>query len=127
MASIPAARASILIVEDNADQRQTLADILAHGGYPVDCAANGQEALDHLQQARLPGLILLDLMMPVMSGAEFLERQRQDPFLAHIPVIVVSATPNDLAFAVSLGTAGQLFKPIAVPVLLELVNRHCGG
>jgi len=122
----PAARATILIVEDNTDQRQTLAEILVHAGYRADCAANGQEALDRLQQPHLPGLILLDLMMPVMGGSQFLERQREDPFLTHIPVVVVSARPNDLAFAASLGTAGQLSKPINIPDLLKLVNRFCG-
>lgn len=126
MTTISAARASILIVEDSADHRATLAEILAEAGYRTESAANGQEALDRLQQVRLPGLILLDLTMPVMSGPVFLERQREDPFLAYLPVVVVSATPNDLAFAASLGTAGQLAKPVNIPALLSLVNRFCG-
>jgi CheY-like chemotaxis protein len=66
----------ILIVEDNPDTRETLADFLAFEGYAVRGAANGQEALTVLQKEPLPDLILLDLMMPVMDGCEFRRRAR---------------------------------------------------
>jgi two-component system, chemotaxis family, chemotaxis protein CheY len=126
MTTKPTLRPTILIVEDNADQRETLAEMLTLAGYPVDRAENGQEALHRLQQPRLPGLILLDLFMPVMGGLEFLEQQRHDPFAALIPVIIVSAAAADMAYAASLGTAGHLSKPIDIQAMLHLIARYCG-
>src|SRR5690242_14878079 len=84
----------ILIVEDNPDSRETLAMVIEGMGYTVSTASNGREALDYLRTHSLPCLILLDLMMPVMDGWEFRNQQRQDPALADIPILVVSAV-ND--------------------------------
>jgi CheY-like chemotaxis protein len=71
-------------------------------------------------------LILLDLMMPVMNGWEFLTGQRQDPELASIPVVVISAIGNAREKAASLEAADYLDKPLDYDELLEAVNRHCG-
>ena len=65
--------------------------LLEWEGYQVDCAANGQEALDYLHGQGEPELILLDVMMPVLDGEEFRREQQRDPSLAKIPVVVVSA------------------------------------
>src|SRR5437879_4611456 len=81
----------VLVVEDDADVRETLAELLEAAGYQVAGAANGWQALGYLQWARPPGLILLDLMMPVMDGHQFRQRQRQEPVLASIQLAVVSA------------------------------------
>ena len=116
----------ILVVEDDTDGRETLAEFLEAEGYQVARAANGRQALDYLQRARPPGLILLDLLMPVMDGYQFRQRQRQDPGLASIPIAVLSAVgPNSDQMA-ALEPAGWLVKPIDLEALLDIVQRHCG-
>ena len=79
----------ILIVEDHAVVREPLARLLKYEGYETDCAANGQEALERIQERR-PDLILLDLMMPKMDGSTFLERIRNEQSTAGIDVIVMT-------------------------------------
>jgi len=82
----------ILVVDDDRDIRDSLVEVLGEHGYPVIGAGNGVEALEILRtSAPPPSLILLDLMMPVMDGREFRERQLENPALADIPVIVISA------------------------------------
>ncbi len=82
--------ASVLVVEDHADLREMLAVLLESEGYDVHTARNGAEALSSLAKAR-PSVILLDLMMPVMSGDEFRQRQLADPRYRDVPVICMSA------------------------------------
>jgi CheY-like chemotaxis protein len=77
---------TILVVEDHADLRDMLAVLLEGEGFSVQTATNGAEALQCLEHAR-PSLILLDLMMPVMTGDEFRERQLADPRYRDVPVI----------------------------------------
>ena len=88
---MPATATSVLIVEDDRDVRLSLAEVLAEEGYRVAIAENGFEALCYLRTARAPGVILLDLMMPVMDGWEFLAEKRRIPSLAGIPVVVLTA------------------------------------
>jgi two-component system, chemotaxis family, chemotaxis protein CheY len=116
------AAASVLVVEDEPDIRETLRDILEMEGYRVRCAANGKEALDVLAEMK-PKLILLDLMMPVMSGYELLQRLRESDDLAKIPVTVVSAV-GDRA---TVRNASILKKPFDLDVLLHLVDQQCAA
>ncbi len=91
---LPAAPTScprVLIVEDDVDIRETLGELLASAGYETSSAANGLEGLTAARRAP-PDLIVLDLMMPVMDGWQFRSAQRNDPSLAAIPVIVISAS-----------------------------------
>src|SRR5688572_27353229 len=82
----------ILLVEDDNDVREAIAEGLEDAGYQVFAAENGQEALDYLGSApQLPSLILLDLMMPTMDGWQFHEQLSHHPRCAHIPVVVLSA------------------------------------
>ena len=83
--------ANILVVDDDADLRQTLQLLLDDSGYRVTAAASGQAALDQLLAGARPDLILLDLMMPEMNGWQFLERARADASLAAIPVVIMTA------------------------------------
>lgn len=115
----------ILLVEDDFDVRDMMTIFLESEGYQVAAAANGQEAIDHLSHSRPPCLILLDLMMPVMNGWEFRQRQQQDPNLARIPVIVISADNNVREKAAHLGAASYLAKPIDFDALLEVIRRYC--
>src|SRR5208283_5094195 len=82
----------ILLIEDDSDLADALAEILIMEGYRIVYASDGMAALALLAEDELPDLILLDLMMPKMSGWEFREAQLRDERLAHIPVVVLSAT-----------------------------------
>src|SRR5438105_2276777 len=96
MAPAGGPESTVQVVDDNAEVCELFSDILGMLGHRVACARNGEEALDYLNAHPAPALILLDLNMPVMNGWEFRRRQRADPRLAEIPVVVVSAI-NDLA------------------------------
>ena len=124
MASAPR-RGRILLVEDEADLRETLAELLQAEGYRVDTATNGREALDRLQEADLPGLIILDLMMPVMTGWKFLEEQQQDPLLAHVPVVVLTAVANLPGMQVP-GAVACFRKPVDLAAFLSTLGRYLG-
>jgi CheY-like chemotaxis protein len=114
----------VLIVEDQPDLRETLADLLELEGYRIDTAANGQEALAHLRRGTPPQVILLDLRMPVMDGPAFRSEQQQSPTLRVIPVVVVSGEANLDQEAAAMQAAGHLPKPIDVEKLLHLA-RYC--
>jgi CheY-like chemotaxis protein len=109
----------VLVVDDDLGTRDALADLLEDCGYSVIAAADGREALDYLRHSSAPGIIILDLMMPVMDGWQFLQQQSLDPALLAIPVIVVTATPP----LVSLRAKAVLQKPIQFKSLLEMLER----
>jgi CheY-like chemotaxis protein len=115
---------SILIVDDDAGIRQLVTLFLEHKGYQAASVPNGREALSHLQHSQ-PELILLDLMMPVMDGAEFRQAQQQDPQLSSIPVVVMSAAENIEAQAPQLTADSYLPKPIDFDALSALVEAYC--
>ncbi len=123
MAPLPPLRGRILVVDDHPDVRETLVMLLDYLGLQVIGAANGQEALDQLQQPPLPDLILLDLMMPVMSGPEFRRRQQQDAALATIPVVVISAISDRLPDGVALDPVAYLKKPVDFQELFALLAQ----
>jgi CheY-like chemotaxis protein len=94
-------------------------------GYRVSSAENGAQALAQLRErAAPPRVILLDLMMPVMTGWEFYREQQSDPRLAAIPVIVLSARPSMDREGFTMAVAGFIPKPMNVDSLLTLVGRY---
>jgi CheY-like chemotaxis protein len=113
---------TILVVDDDHDICYMLAEALALDGHRVLTASNGQMALEQARRNR-PDLIVLDLMMPVMNGWEFLEAQREDPVLASVPVIVDTAFPETQVD----GAAVILQKPFDVDTLLATVARLYEG
>jgi len=116
----------ILLVEDDYAIRETVADVLEGEGFEVTCAANGLEALRQLgEAASAPGVILLDLMMPVMDGWEFRAAQRHDPRFAAIPVVVLSAGAGTEGSLVRLAPDAYLPKPFDLDRLLAVVDRYC--
>jgi CheY-like chemotaxis protein len=115
----------ILIVEDEFLIRDALTEFLEEEGYSVAGAANGQEALSYLRRGTLPSLILLDLMMPVMSGMQFLAERQQDPALAAIPVVLLSADRNSQEKVLSTAPVEYLEKPVRLTDLLDTVERYC--
>ena len=118
-------RTDVLLVDDDHDVRGTIEQILTEEGLSVATAVDGEDALGFLETnaAALPRLILLDLMMPVMDGREFLNRARQRPQLAEIPVVIISSGRDVQREAQTLGTAGYLAKPIELEHLLDNVRR----
>jgi CheY-like chemotaxis protein len=118
-------KSCILIVEDDPDFRDTLTDLLQFEGYQVANVANGEEALEHLRHSAAPCIILLDLMMPVMSGWEFREQQRQDPALAQIPVAILTGVRNSADRVAALDAVGYFQKPVNIDDLLSTVADYC--
>ena len=119
---------SILIVEDNEDVRESIADALEMEGYSVTTSKNGKDGLAKLPKMEGPVLILLDLMMPVMNGWEFLDAQNRDPVLEGHQVVTISAVSptQSLQDPEPLDTAGNLQKPINLEPLLATVMKFCG-
>jgi CheY-like chemotaxis protein len=115
----------ILLIEDDDALREVLAEVLADEGYRVECAANGQEALEHLDRsAAPPDLILLDLVMPVMDGWAFRDAQRLNQRLARIPTMVLSASfPPDSPRMRALEAQAVLSKPVSVERLMRALQR----
>lgn len=125
MAPTQPGRSCILVVDDDPDLRETLIDLLGDEGYRATGVANGQEALRQLRHIAPPCLILLDLMMPVMTGWEFREQQRQDPRLAAIPVAVVTGVRNSQDQLAALDAVGYFQKPLDINALLDTVAHYC--
>ena|SRR5688500_10368650 len=115
----------ILVVDDEADIRWLISELLIDEGYTVAQATNGHEALIYLQAANpLPCVIILDLMMPIMNGWDFLQVRQQNPLLAPIPIVVVSAARTAINVS-ALGVQGALDKPFDVDRLLATIQRYC--
>jgi CheY-like chemotaxis protein len=123
MASSAVAHCPILIVEDDADLREMMAQLLTLEGFRASAVANGREALEYLSQGDKPDVILLDLMMPVMDGWEFRRQQQASADLSKVPVIVLSAL--DQTRAADVNAVAFLKKPLDFDRLLELVRQYC--
>jgi len=113
----------VLIVEDDADLREMMAQLLTLEGFNAATVSNGREALQYLEGGEAPELILLDLMMPVMDGWEFRRRQKADPEMSRVPVIVLSALEQGRA--AGLDPEAFLKKPLDFDRLLQLVRHYC--
>ena len=117
------AHCPVLIVEDDAELRDMMAQLLTLEGFVAATVSNGREALEYLKRGDRPDIILLDLMMPVMDGWEFRRKQQSDPALATVPVVVLSAL--DHRRAAEVDAVAFLKKPLDFDRLLELVRQHC--
>jgi CheY-like chemotaxis protein len=117
------AHCPVLIVEDDVELRDMMAQLLTLEGFVATAVANGHEALEYLRKGDRPDIILLDLMMPVMDGWEFRRKQQSDPTLATVPVVVLSAL--DHRRAAEVDAVAFLKKPLDFDRLLELVRRYC--
>jgi len=116
---------SILVVDDDPDVRDAVADVLADEGYGVTGVGSGREALQHLQQHMRPSLILLDMMMPEMDGWLLRQELKKSPDLASIPIVILSAHGDVRDAALALGAVDYLRKPLSVDSLLEIAERYC--
>jgi CheY-like chemotaxis protein len=115
-------RPRVLIVEDDAELRAALTDLLNAEGYEIDIATNGAEAINYLESALRPSAILVDLLMPGIVGQELLEYLSDDVRLASIPVAILSASPQ-------LAPEGYpvFRKPLDTLALLEFLFERCSS
>jgi CheY-like chemotaxis protein len=119
----------VLIIEDEPDLRETLKDLFEISGYDVITAGNGRDGLNVLQQSpKSPCIILLDLMMPVMNGWQFLDaiKQAYPQFLSSKSVVVVSAAA-DIRDPQSLYGCDVVRKPADIDKLLSLAQQCCAS
>ena len=115
---------TILVVEDDRSTRELMASWLNLEGYDVRMAGNGSEALTLLED-EVPCLMLVDLDMPVMDGAELRRRQMLMPSASAIPFVLVSAAQNAPRIAGALGIADIIPKPLDEDQLLRIVGLRC--
>lgn len=120
MNSQPGTGRNILLVEDDEIVRRAIQMVLEWEGFHVQCAGNGQVALDSLRAGYRPCLILLDVLMPILDGEQFRQEQLRDPRFASIPVIVVSAAH----FAESVNADNHIRKPFQVQELLDAIHEQ---
>ncbi len=113
---------SILVVEDDEDIRNAIIEVLEAEGYDTEYAGNGKEALDKITSMGKPCLVLLDMMMPIMNGRQFLDEVMKDAKLAPLPVLIVSAIADKVN---PEGSVGILKKPIDLDVILKVVSQYC--
>ena len=112
----------IVVAEDDRDLREIVCEVLESHGYAVAGASNGAEALRLVRENERVCLVLLDLMMPIMSGYEFLQIREREPQLATVPVVVMSARWE----ATESDVSGEfLRKPLSATQLLGAAARYC--
>jgi two-component system, chemotaxis family, chemotaxis protein CheY len=113
----------VLVVEDDADLREMMVQMLALEGFEPEAAVDGIEALEKLRRGGpRPHVILLDLMMPRMNGWDFCRERARDPEMRAIPVVVLSAVPRE---QVGVEVAAFLPKPFDYQKLLTTLRQHC--
>jgi CheY-like chemotaxis protein len=114
----------ILVVDDDASHRVLICDLLEEMGYHTVQAANGKEALDHLERD-VPQAVLLDLRMPVMSGWGLLEALKKMPRARNLPIIIISAYGFEWE-AELVGASGYISKPVDLEKVRETVSNIVG-
>jgi two-component system chemotaxis response regulator CheY len=112
----------VLLVEDDRAIRESLRDAMLDEGYEACAAIDGMDALQYLRAATvLPNVIVIDLMMPRMSGPELAAELKRDADLARIPLVVISADAQGRTKAEALGAARWFQKPLSLQLLFEAV------
>jgi two-component system, chemotaxis family, chemotaxis protein CheY len=114
----------ILLVEDDRDISDSIAEILASEGFKVVRASNGKEGLELLKEHSDTRLILLDLMMPVMDGFEFQAALARQPGYSRIPIVVMSADGHVREKKARVSAVEYLRKPVDIDVLIDTVRKH---
>jgi len=119
---------TILIVDDEASVREALREVIEAEGYATAEASNGREALAWLRAHEAPCLVLLDLMMPIVSGYDFLGAVKEDPALRAVPIVIISAASREKVEEARAGSTAcaVLAKPVQLAPLLAAIERICG-
>lgn len=112
----------VLIVEDQANERELLADCLKLSGIPVATAVNGQDAFNYLHENEMPDLVLLDMRMPEVDGPSFIKLIRDDFRLNRLKVFAVSGSARE-EFSSALAVDGWFAKPVRIDSILEAVRN----
>lgn len=115
---------TVLVADDEFDLARTLQAILEGEGYRVETFGNGREIMARLQQQK-PALVLLDVMMPAMSGLEVLREMKSAPALGDIPVVLMSAAPPTVRRG-DYSWDTFLRKPFTIEALIDVVERLIG-
>ncbi len=110
----------ILIVDDEPDIRDSLAEFFQDEGYAVVTAPDGAAALEALATGQLPCVVILDLLMPILDGNEMYERMRSDPRYCAVPVIISTSDPRRAPSGVL-----TMKKPVSLMRLLSAVRQYC--
>lgn len=113
---------SVLLIEDDESIRDTVKLALEFGHIPVVAAGNGREGLELLPRIERPGLILLDMRMPVLDGWGFLEALEKNPSLSRIPVVAMTASGEKVD---SVPVTEVVTKPLDLKALLKVANAYC--
>lgn len=119
-------KGKILLVDDEKELRNCIAELLEDEGYKVVQAENGLVALERLKNMNLPCMIMLDYMMPLMDGRTFCEMIKKDPAYNAIPIILLSAAsiPNEVISQMDNVTV-KLEKPININLFLSVAEKFC--
>jgi CheY-like chemotaxis protein len=115
--------AMILVVDDCSDVREIVCLALEQGGFEAAGASNGEEAMTWLRRKTAPTAILLDLMMPIMNGYQFLKAKAAEPHLARVPVVLMTAVQSYSLFVLGYQIVDCLPKPFSTSALLAAVER----
>lgn len=119
---------TVLIIEDEEDAAELFAEMMRVSGFRVLKTSSSAPALT-LMTSDKPDIVILDIMMPEISGLDVLREMRRDPNLNHIPVVVVSAkgTPADIKNGMEAGASTYLTKPVGFLELKEAVSNALGS
>ena len=113
----------ILIVENEIDIREILQEFFEGEGFEVSTAQHGLDAIHHLSTQKHPDVILLDLMMPVMSGSEFMMKRESNPEWGKIPVVIMSASNENKKDTSQFGLHWKIQKPLQLDDLFSVVTE----
>jgi len=119
---------TVLIIEDEADAAELFAEMMRVSGFRVVKTSSSAPAIAIMTDEK-PDVVLLDIMMPEVSGLDILRQMRADPALVNIPVVVVSAMsmPTDIRHGMEAGASTYLTKPVGFIDLKEAVDRALGS
>jgi two-component system phosphate regulon response regulator PhoB len=119
---------TVMIIEDEEDAAELFAEMMRVSGYRVVKTSKSAPAIE-MMTIEKPDVILLDIMMPEISGLDILQQMRSDPMLANIPVVVITAKgmPADIKNGMEAGASSYLTKPVGFLDLKEAVERALGS
>lgn len=119
----------VLIVEDNAVERQVYSNWLSRNGLEVEAVNSGEEAMAHLRDNALPDVLLTDIVMASMSGFDVCRRVKMDPRTRKIPIVICSskALKYDQAWGMRQGASAYLIKPVTTEQLLRTIEAAIKG
>lgn len=116
----------VLLVEDTADIRNMLRFMLQSTGIQVKAVGDGKSALDLVESSPVPDAIILDRMLPMLSGDELIKLIRRAPTWSDVPIVVVSARTNteEIASVTNMGADEYITKPFSVSQVLRIINKY---